>query len=263
MLASIQASPKPYKRLGTSVSLHRGFFFASCCLLLVVESCSSESCQSPPPWLQSPGWPSYPARSVVVACCNRNRARLPSGQRLRRALTVVSVSRSVLRRLSENDVDAFSGFWTKRETMSSATRKVILKASDDVVFEIDEAVAFQSVVIKFAIEDCHDNYIRLPNVTSKILEKVIDYCKRHLEAEESPYQQARDDLEAFDAEFVKVDQATLFDLIQDLHLYVWTVACNYGSKLSKHQELVGPDLRCSWGHDQGKNLSRNIKNIQH
>ncbi|XP_052201209.1 uncharacterized protein LOC127807413 isoform X6 [Diospyros lotus] len=214
MLASIQASPKPYKRLGTSVSLHRGFFFASCCLLLVVESCSSESCQSPPPWLQSPGWPSYPARSVVVACCNRNRARLPSGQRLRRALTVVSVSRSVLRRLSENDVDAFSGFWTKRETMSSATRKVILKASDDVVFEIDEAVAFQSVVIKFAIEDCHDNYIRLPNVTSKILEKVIDYCKRHLEAEESPYQQARDDLEAFDAEFVKVDQATLFDLIQ-------------------------------------------------
>ncbi|XP_052201211.1 SKP1-like protein 1B [Diospyros lotus] len=97
--------------------------------------------------------------------------------------------------------------------MSSATRKVILKASDDVVFEIDEAVAFQSEIIKFAIEDCNDNYIRLPNVTSKILEKVIDYCKKHLEAEESPYQQARDDLKAFDAEFLKVDQATLFDLI--------------------------------------------------
>ncbi|XP_052201212.1 SKP1-like protein 1B [Diospyros lotus] len=97
--------------------------------------------------------------------------------------------------------------------MSSATRKVILKASDDVVFEIDEAVAFQSVVIKYAIEDCHDNYIRLPNVTSKILEKVIDYCKRHLEAEESPYQQARDDLMAFDAEFVKVDGATLSGLV--------------------------------------------------
>nr|CAD1818947.1 unnamed protein product [Ananas comosus var. bracteatus] len=74
-----------------------------------------------------------------------------------------------------------------------------------------------------------------PNVTSKILSKVIEYCKKHVDAAAKPSDEAgaaaaaaaaaaggvggkasavpEDDLKAWDAEFVKVDQTTLFDLI--------------------------------------------------
>ena len=64
-------------------------------------------------------------------------------------------------------------------------------------------------------DDCADSGIPLPNVNSKILSKVIEYCKKHVE---SPKPEDRtgsvdDDLKTWDSEFVKVDQATLFDLI--------------------------------------------------
>ncbi|CAL0313256.1 unnamed protein product [Lupinus luteus] len=92
--------------------------------------------------------------------------------------------------------------------MSSSPKKITLKSSDGEAFEVDEAVAVESQTIKHMIEDdCADNGIPLPNVTSKILAKVIEYCKNHVE------KPADDDLKAWDADFVKVDQATLFDLI--------------------------------------------------
>uniref|UniRef100_A0A5B7CAT5 Putative SKP1-like protein 1B n=1 Tax=Davidia involucrata TaxID=16924 RepID=A0A5B7CAT5_DAVIN len=98
----------------------------------------------------------------------------------------------------------------------SSTRKITLKSSDGETFEVDEAVALESQTIKHMIEDdCADNGIPLPNVTSKILSKVIEYCKKHVETPK-PEDRATgfdDDLKAFDAEFVKVDQGTLFDLI--------------------------------------------------
>lgn len=61
----------------------------------------------------------------------------------------------------------------------------------------------------------HDNGIQLPNVTRKILSKVIEYCKKHVESPkpEDRAPGADDDLKNFDSEFVKVDQGTLFDLI--------------------------------------------------
>ncbi|XP_076929486.1 SKP1-like protein 1A [Bidens hawaiensis] len=87
---------------------------------------------------------------------------------------------------------------------------IVLKSSDGETFEVEEAVAVESQTIKHMIEDdCADTTIPLPNVTSKILSKVIEYCKRHVHAANND----DEDLKAFDAEFVKVDQATLFDLI--------------------------------------------------
>ncbi|KAA8528772.1 hypothetical protein F0562_036127 [Nyssa sinensis] len=81
---------------------------------------------------------------------------------------------------------------------------------DGEIFEVDEAVALESQTIKHAIEDYFaDDGIPLPNVTSKILSKVIDYCKKHVETPKS----LDDDLKAFDAEFVNVDDGTVFDLI--------------------------------------------------
>ncbi|MBA0567514.1 hypothetical protein Golob_005068 [Gossypium lobatum] len=100
--------------------------------------------------------------------------------------------------------------------MASTGRKIILKSSDGENFEVDEAVALESQTIKHMIEDdCADNGIPLPNVTSKILSKVIEYCKKHVEASKSEDRSASldDDLKTWDADFVKVDQATLFDLI--------------------------------------------------
>ncbi|KAK1297087.1 SKP1-like protein 1B [Acorus calamus] len=44
------------------------------------------------------------------------------------------------------------------------------------VFEVEETVALELQTIKQMIEDdCADNGIPLPNVTSKILSKVIEY----------------------------------------------------------------------------------------
>jgi S-phase kinase-associated protein 1 len=64
-----------------------------------------------------------------------------------------------------------------------------------------------------------DAPIPLPNVTGKILSKVIDYCKHHHEhptpqSEEKKGDEKRlDDIIPWDAEFCKVEQATLFELI--------------------------------------------------
>ncbi|KAI3926294.1 hypothetical protein MKW98_028430 [Papaver atlanticum] len=87
---------------------------------------------------------------------------------------------------------------------------VTLKSSDGETFDVEESVALQSQTIKHMIEDdCADNGIPLPNVTSKILAKVIEYCRKH----DDPTDDKDKDLKDWDAEFVKVDQATLFDLI--------------------------------------------------
>ena len=65
---------------------------------------------------------------------------------------------------------------------------------------------------------------RSPTSTPKILAKVIEYCKKHVEARRGADADAveptaatnkasDDELKTFDADFVKVEQATLFDLI--------------------------------------------------
>ncbi|XP_030464830.1 SKP1-like protein 1B [Syzygium oleosum] len=96
----------------------------------------------------------------------------------------------------------------------ASPRKITLRSSDGESFEVEEPVAVESQTIKHMIEDdCADNAIPLPNVTSKILAKVIEYCKKHVESAKAEDRVNDDDLKAWDAEFVKVDQGTLFDLI--------------------------------------------------
>ncbi|KAL1533363.1 SKP1-like protein 1A [Salvia divinorum] len=107
-------------------------------------------------------------------------------------------------------------------TDENGSKKITLRSSDGEVFEVDESVALESQTIKHMIEDdCADNVIPLPNVTGKILSKVIEYCKRHVDAAASVTNAedklasavSDEELKAFDVDFVKVDQATLFDLI--------------------------------------------------
>ncbi|OMO74518.1 SKP1 component [Corchorus capsularis] len=97
---------------------------------------------------------------------------------------------------------------------SSTSKKIMLKSSDGETFEVEEAVAVESQTIKHMIEDdCADTEIPLPNVTSKILSKVLEYCKKHVEAAADKEKKPEDDLKAWDTDFVRVDQNTLFDLI--------------------------------------------------
>ncbi|KAJ0428549.1 putative S-phase kinase-associated protein [Helianthus annuus] len=96
----------------------------------------------------------------------------------------------------------------------SSSKTIVLRSSDGETFEVDEIVAVESQTIKHMIEDgCADTSIPLPNVTSKILSKVIEYCKKHVETPNSDEKVAEEDLKSFDSDFVKVDQGTLFDLI--------------------------------------------------
>lgn len=86
-----------------------------------------------------------------------------------------------------------------------------MKALDDEVFEVDEVEAFQSQTIKNIIEDTgKDEVILLPNVSSKILALVIEYCKYHI-SKWSPIKE--EVVNNWHVEFVKVEQQTLFDLI--------------------------------------------------
>ncbi|KAF3782557.1 Serine/threonine-kinase PRP4-like protein [Nymphaea thermarum] len=75
------------------------------------------------------------------------------------------------------------------------------------------------------IEDgCADSGIPLPNVANKILAKVIEYCKMHGDAQKTGDDKIQEEeLKAWDAEFVKVDQAMLFNLILVLNEDLWLV----------------------------------------
>lgn len=50
-------------------------------------------------------------------------------------------------------------------------------------------------------------------VSSKILAKVMEYCYKHVKTSDSKDKTSQKDLKDWDAKFLEVDQATLFDLI--------------------------------------------------
>ncbi|KAK8622258.1 hypothetical protein V6N13_117181 [Hibiscus sabdariffa] len=92
--------------------------------------------------------------------------------------------------------------------MASNSKNVILQSSDGETFVVEERVIHRSEMIKNMIEDdCVNEVIPVPNVTGKILSKILEYCKKHVESD------AVDKLEEWDADFVDVDQVTLYDLI--------------------------------------------------
>ncbi|MCI74732.1 SKP1-like protein, partial [Trifolium medium] len=57
-------------------------------------------------------------------------------------------------------------------------------------------------------DGCVECGISLLNVNGEILGKVIEYCKKHVEAVSSA-----DELNAWDADFIKVDLVTLLQLV--------------------------------------------------
>ena len=89
---------------------------------------------------------------------------------------------------------------------------VKLKSSDGHEFDVPENAANMSETIKNMIEDTGTEMaVPLHNVAGKTLAKVIEYCKYH--AERQADKDNNEEVATWDGEFVKVDQATLFDLI--------------------------------------------------
>ncbi|KAJ1410571.1 S-phase kinase-associated protein 1-like [Sesbania bispinosa] len=92
--------------------------------------------------------------------------------------------------------------------------KITLKSSNGEVFEVDEAVALLLQAINYITEDEHlDGNIILSNVTGRILAKVIEYYKKHVEAINFDDKPSEEDLKAWYVDFMKVDEDMLFDLI--------------------------------------------------
>ncbi|EYU32354.1 hypothetical protein ABFS82_05G142000 [Erythranthe guttata] len=93
---------------------------------------------------------------------------------------------------------------------------VVLMSNDGVIFTVEESAAARSQTINQMIEDgCSDGNIPLPNVDSKTLEMVIEYCTRHDKAERmAEGAEAKAAAEEYDAELMKVDvKTTLFNLM--------------------------------------------------
>ncbi|GAB2303640.1 SKP1-like protein 1A [Dionaea muscipula] len=99
--------------------------------------------------------------------------------------------------------------------MSTEERRiVVLRSSDEEIFEVDIDVASESQTIKHSIEDDDSGrVIPVPNVDGHTLAKVIEYCKKHVETPKSDDRDAQDALRAWDTEYMKIDQNTLFELI--------------------------------------------------
>ena len=97
---------------------------------------------------------------------------------------------------------------------------VKLTSSEGTEFTVDRDIAEKSVLLKNMLEDVgeSDMAIPLPNVTGPILKKVVDWCTHHRTDANPPVedelkQRSADDIDEWDADFCKVDQGTLFELI--------------------------------------------------
>merc|ERR1712121_190071 len=98
-----------------------------------------------------------------------------------------------------------------------------LQSSDGEMFEVDVEIAKQSVTIKTMLEDLgmdeeEGESVPLPNVNAAILKKVIQWCTYHkddppLPDDDDNKEKRTDDISSWDADFLKVDQGTLFELI--------------------------------------------------
>lgn len=100
-----------------------------------------------------------------------------------------------------------------------------LKSSDGEVFDVDVEVAKASVTIKTMLDDLgsdgdDDEEVPLPNVNSSILKRVIQWATYHKDDAPAPAddeegkERRTDDISQWDQDFLKVDQGTLFELIQ-------------------------------------------------
>lgn len=117
--------------------------------------------------------------------------------------------------MAATPADASSSSSSSEAVVGEKNNKMItLISSDGESFEATEEAAKMSQTIKHMIEDgCADDGIPLPNVPAKILSMLIEYCNKHVADADKASAGEKEELKSFDASFVTVDQATLFEII--------------------------------------------------
>lgn len=102
----------------------------------------------------------------------------------------------------------------------SSEEMLKLISQESMKFEVRKKVAIMSELVKTMAEgDKEENEIPLPNVKSEVLQKVIQYMKYHADVPpkeiEKPLKSANmiEVVSQWDADFVDVEQALLFELI--------------------------------------------------
>ncbi|KAG8050410.1 hypothetical protein GUJ93_ZPchr0009g1885 [Zizania palustris] len=110
------------------------------------------------------------------------------------------------------------------------TNMIMLCSSEGDMFEVSKEVAMESQTIRQMIEDnCTATKIMLPNISTMVLSKVIEYCSKHVDARrqlsradgvdsivelaDGAIKAIEVELETFDSMFVHIDQSTLYDII--------------------------------------------------
>ncbi|KAK9269923.1 hypothetical protein L1049_025496 [Liquidambar formosana] len=104
---------------------------------------------------------------------------------------------------------------TKAKMIKLFRRRAMIKleSSDKREFKVDKRVMAESLAITNILTGPGSHSpIRVPQVNGDILSLVIKYCRRHAKASMSN-DGADEDLKTWDAKFVEVDDAVLFDLI--------------------------------------------------
>ncbi|KAI9076981.1 hypothetical protein K1719_041057 [Acacia pycnantha] len=104
--------------------------------------------------------------------------------------------------------------------MTSSMKMVTLRSNDDEEFDIPMNVASQSELVKNLLIDVGDTKVVLiDNVNAATLAKVIEYCKKHADESTAEDGEAANDaggaeeLERWEAEFVKLDNSLLFEIL--------------------------------------------------
>ncbi|EDW77005.1 uncharacterized protein Dwil_GK21211 [Drosophila willistoni] len=100
---------------------------------------------------------------------------------------------------------------------------IMLQSSDKEIFVTDIKIAKCSGLIKRMLEDCgvendENEVVPLPNVNSSTLRRVLTWANYHKDdpqpsEDDEPKEKRTDDIIPWDADFLQVDQSTLFELI--------------------------------------------------
>ncbi|KAJ1342412.1 hypothetical protein BSLG_003037 [Batrachochytrium salamandrivorans] len=103
---------------------------------------------------------------------------------------------------------------------------ITLSSQDNQLFKVRQEIAERSMLLKNILEDLgdtSDTTIPLPNVSGRILQKVVEYCTHHKDDPQPPpsdikedfdtIRRRADDISEWDTQFINIENDDIFELI--------------------------------------------------